>query len=207
MGYARGWTSPLSYANPGNVINEIIRFIRKTEPDIAGLVEIHLGNEQFDSLKKHFRFSNASCKYAHKTLPFVRCWGNAVFSNKACSITHHYLNAGQKKLVLDCEFAKFRLLLVHLSLIRRAREKQIQELAGIAGKNTIIAGDFNIKSQHELEQLTRKGFKTTVTRPTFPSWKPVHFYDQVLVPKNIDAKAQVLDVKLSDHLPVVVEIS
>jgi len=65
---------------------------------------------------------------------------------------------------------------------------------------------FNIRSEKELDPLVSNGFRPLVFSPTFPSWNPQKRFDQVLVSDDVKAKARVLQTKLSDHLPILIEI-
>jgi len=204
IGYGKGWTDQLKYLQNRNVMSKIVKFVEKISPDVAGLIEINL-EKQVNLFK--FKTFEASCKYHsifHK-LPYIGKFGNAVFSKKKLKIRKRFLSVGGKRLVLDCELPKARLLLVHLSLNQRIRAKQIAELAKMATEKTIIAGDFNINSIDELQPILQKGFQRLIINSTFPSWNPKKSYDQVLV-KGVRAKAKVLKTKLSDHLPILVEI-
>jgi len=207
MGYGKGWTSPLKYLKSRDTTAKILSFVKRVNPDVAGLIEINV-NTQLGVFEEKFRYSIASCKYSplvHR-IPLVQNFGNAVFSNKKCKMQKRFLSAGIKRLVIECKFSDFRLLLVHLSLEKSSRKKQIQELLRISKKKTVIAGDFNFQDKSEMKPLIGKGLKALVKRPTFPSWNPRKSFDQVFVTPDIRAKAKVLKVRLSDHLPVLVEI-
>ena len=77
----------------------------------------------------------------------------------------------------------------------------------------IICGDFNVfKGLSELDHLVAGGNLKIINGPndkTFPSYKPKNVLDIFICSKNIDvAELRVLtDVKISDHLPVILEIN
>jgi endonuclease/exonuclease/phosphatase family metal-dependent hydrolase len=89
----------------------------------------------------------------------------------------------------------------HLSLGKRARTKQLVELANIAKKiknGLIILGDFNGENI-ALNELTCASGKT------FPSWNPQRRLDYIFSNGKIK-KYHILPWKLSDHLPILAEI-
>ncbi len=99
------------------------------------------------------------------------------------------------------------LLVAHLALGRLSRERQLSYLADLArpDTDTILMGDFNCEplelAQHP--ELRRIGFRPVHQAPTYPSWRPVRSIDHMLVSPSVDSyDTQVLDNRLSDHLPV-----
>ena len=103
---------------------------------------------------------------------------------------------------------------VHLSLSNRARRQQVNYLANkIRGcPYVIIMGDLNCSDLELLELFAAEGvaLKTSnnINNATFPSWRPIHQYDHILVSPliNIISKT-ILPDPISDHLPVALEIS
>lgn len=103
-------------------------------------------------------------------------------------------------------------LVVHLSLGRRARLDQLGFISDLinAERHVILMGDLNCQSQSpEMDYL----INTTLMREpthglnTFPSWRPQRNIDHILVTPTLQVEsAQVLNVPLSDHLPVAMEI-
>ena len=105
-------------------------------------------------------------------------------------------------------------IVVHLSLSNRARRQQVNYLANkIRGcPSVIIMGDLNCSDLELLELFAAEGvaLKTSnnINNATFPSWRPIHQYDHILVSPliNIISKT-ILPDPISDHLPVALEIS
>ena len=104
------------------------------------------------------------------------------------------------------------ILLVHLGLGKRARLRQLEYISELINRNqhVIIMGDFNCAAQSdEIESLLHK---THLCEPidnlhTYPSWRPVHNIDHIMVTPGIGINdVQVLDNSSSDHLPIMVEI-
>ncbi len=104
-----------------------------------------------------------------------------------------------------------RLIIVHLALGQRARATQLHFLAGLIRDrtDTIVLGDFNCGAG-ELDAhpgIRAADLRGVHGQHTFPSWGPVRALDHVLVTPAVDVvSAAVLEERLSDHLPVAVEI-
>ncbi len=107
----------------------------------------------------------------------------------------------------------FVVLLVHLGLRRRARQRQMSYVADIANRyrHVVVMGDFNCLAQSpEMAALLQN---TTLCEPeeglhTFPSWRPKRNIDHILVTRSIEIRdIQVLPFTLSDHLPIAVDIT
>lgn len=108
-------------------------------------------------------------------------------------------------------YEPMRLIIVHLALGRRARARQLHFLAGLVSDRieTILLGDFNCDGA---ELGAHPGLRVAALRGvhcqhTFPSWRPTRSLDHILVSPGVDVvSATVLGERLSDHLPVAVEI-
>lgn len=105
------------------------------------------------------------------------------------------------------------LLLVHLGLGKRARLRQLEYISDIINehRHVIIMGDFNCTAQSdEIDALLGK---THLCEPidnlhTYPSWQPMHNIDHIMVTPGIEINyLEVIESSLSDHLPIMVEIT
>ncbi len=104
-------------------------------------------------------------------------------------------------------------LIVHLALSRRARLSQIGYISDLINceRHVILMGDLNCRSHSpEMDYL----INTTLMREpthglnTFPSWHPQRNIDHILVTPTLQVdSAQVLNVPLSDHLPIAMNIT
>lgn len=104
-------------------------------------------------------------------------------------------------------------LIVHLSLGRRARLNQLAFISELINteRHVILMGDLNCRSNSpEMDYL----INTTMMREpthglnTFPSWRPQRNIDHILVTPTLQVDStQVLNVPLSDHLPIAMEIT
>ncbi len=104
------------------------------------------------------------------------------------------------------------LLLVHLALGRRARQRQFDFLRELIAdyRHVVVMGDFNCQPQsREMDALLTS---TDLCEPeqtlhTYPSWRPYRNIDHILVTPSIQVnKLQVLNHALSDHLPIAVDV-
>lgn len=101
---------------------------------------------------------------------------------------------------------------MHLALGARARVRQLGYISDLIAEHPylVVMGDFNCGlNSPELNQLIDK---THLSLPatelkTFPSWKPRHRYDHILVSDRLNVTdARVLEPAHSDHLPVSVSV-
>lgn len=190
--------------------------IAQENPDLLCLVEIKKGKQIRSLISDEYLFHDVKTKYGEKSLlrksPFFYNKGNAFIAKEDFAFKLHYLKNGAKKLVYEIILpGRISLLLVHFSLSKNSRRKQLQSIAELPleNKKRIICGDFNILSGlGELDVfLQDSGLKIINPRPTFPAYNPSKFLDLFLVSQDVQARARVLDAQISDHLPVVLEIS
>jgi len=104
------------------------------------------------------------------------------------------------------------LYLVHLALGQRARRSQLDYIAERLAHepHAVVMGDFNCHAEsRELKQLvSRTGLQDPLPGPaTYPSWDPRQVFDHILLTPDLSVSdMRVYDVRLSDHLPVGIEI-
>ncbi len=104
-------------------------------------------------------------------------------------------------------------IMVHLSLSRRARRNQLAFIRELANQfpHVVVMGDMNCSpTSAEMVEL----FRTTGLREpveelrTFPSWQPQHHIDHILVSDGLQVNsAHVLNHAHSDHLPIALEVN
>lgn len=105
------------------------------------------------------------------------------------------------------------LLLVHLSLSKRARLRQILYIARLVNRyrHVMVMGDFNCHARSDEMSLLLDcaGLCRPVDDlPTFPSWRPNRSIDHVLATPSIEInEVEVLQHPVSDHLPIAVDIT
>jgi endonuclease/exonuclease/phosphatase family metal-dependent hydrolase len=204
---------------------QISRFIKKTDADVIGLIEIDTGSvgtaliNQADEIGKRTQhYSHYTTKYGDtlsgKMIPILRKQGNAILTkNKNSNGIYHYFPGGFKKLIIELEMEEYDFFLVHLALSKRVRKMQLRHMSNLLfsrKKPVVIAGDFNVfKGENELIEIqkTLNLINPNKTNsPTFPSWNPKYQLDFMLCSKEIKVKDfKIPDIKLSDHLPVVMD--
>jgi len=122
---------------------------------------------------------------------------------------------GRGAMFLRLPFADSDMLVVmiHLSLGRQARRRQLSYIAErvAAERHVVIMGDMNSPMRQLLEASPLKSLElhgVDHLAPTYPAWAPAFALDHVLVSSGLQIKNyQVIDCLLSDHLPVAVEVA
>ncbi|MDH5785713.1 MAG: endonuclease/exonuclease/phosphatase family protein [Chromatiales bacterium] len=109
--------------------------------------------------------------------------------------------------------ASLAVIFVHLSLSTRARRNQLAFIAELANasRHVVVMGDMNCSPDSvEMRQL----FRTTGLREpqeelrTFPSWRPKHHIDHILVSESLRVnRCHAINHAHSDHLPIAMEVS
>jgi endonuclease/exonuclease/phosphatase family metal-dependent hydrolase len=159
-----------------------------------------LGHARFFGTQKLGRFVNQ---------------GNSVHSAAPLAATvEHVLPGGSERRVLGEArldgAAPLTLFVTHLSLGKRARAQQLEHIARVVqGKpRALLVGDFNTSDATELAPLAAAGLRRCPTEPTYPSWRPTQAIDHVLAGQDVRVRSVRVDanVRLGDHLPIVVEL-
>ena len=206
-------------------LERLIEFIRSENPDIVGLLEVDTGSyrtaalNQVESIAAGLNhYHQSSVKYAGgsfgRKAPIFRNQANAVLTREPVDQNvFHFFDMGFKRLVIEVEYTGVTLFLVHLSLRKRVRKKQLQMLAELIGNRprVVVGGDFNALSGEDELRDFRKVLSlksaNIASLPTFPSWKPRKELDFILHSEDIALKSfAVTDVRFSDHLPLVANI-
>jgi endonuclease/exonuclease/phosphatase family metal-dependent hydrolase len=207
-------------------LEEIIRFLKETDADVIGLVEVDSGSYRSRKVNQAERIASAlghyhtyKSKYAKNhplltKIPILNKQGNAfITKNSVTREQCHYVTRGVKKLVMELELENVVFLLVHLALSYKTRMSQLRELKQInknIEKPCIVAGDFNVLTGQDELELFREAAGLLEPHgghaPTFPSWKPKMDLDFVFHTEGIRVSSlKVPHVLYSDHLPVICE--
>jgi endonuclease/exonuclease/phosphatase family metal-dependent hydrolase len=113
---------------------------------------------------------------------------------------------------LGADVSDLSLIVTHLSLGRRAQERQLEFLARQVAQDrpAVLLGDLNCEPQQLFSHaaLQRCGLVgADAAPPTYPSWRPTRSIDHVLVTRDVRiARLEALPLALSDHLPLAAEI-
>ncbi len=194
------------------VLKGIKNLIKSQKPDVCCFIEIE--GPHADYFSKDYLYYDITNKYGPKSalskIPAFHTKSNAVFSRKNHQIKRHYFENGTKKLIYEVSLPKgITLLMTHFSLSKNTRKKQFTEIKKLIKNKTILCGDFNIFTGfQELEPLlTETNLKIVSKNKTFPASNPKKAMDLFLCSKNIKVNAcKVINKRLSDHLPVLLEI-
>lgn len=147
--------------------------------------------------------------------------GNALLLSPRVAVTgarHHDLPGLEPRGCVEAELTvegrEFRAFGVHLGLLRSSRRIQLTALLGLLGGTalpTLIAGDFNERSETEgLGRLARQ-FRILSGGPTYHARMPMFALDRIAVSDGFGrAKTRVLRTAqaalASDHLPLVADL-
>lgn len=203
------------------VFGRISTFIESSNADIVGLVEADSGSyrtgyrDQIAELAatlQHYHVQ--SVKYGIKslprTIPILNKQSNALLaSDRNLEGKLHFFSKGMKRLVIEVEAYGIKIFIVHLSLRRNVRERQLHFLSALIPRDVpvIVAGDFNTAGgADELSDfLAVTGLinPNLTAQPTYPAWKPKRQLDYILHSKSIVPSSFVIpQVDYSDHLPL-----
>ena len=191
--------------------------------DIVGLQEIDTGSlrsgfvNQVKYLAERGQFRYVS-NQSNRRIGRISQHSNAVLSRlRPTHVDEHKLPGlipGRGLLSLQFGHGEdaLNLFMVHLSLGKRGRLRQIEYLAEQIReyRHVIVMGDLNCRSDsREMRRLLRL---TYLCEPapglhTFPSWRPNRQLDHILVSPSIQVeKVAVLTHTFSDHLPITMQI-
>lgn len=157
-------------------------------------------------------FSHSSGpKYGPRILrsaPVLGKMANAVLHTTG-EVENHYMKTGTKSLVQELRIEDKSIFSVHLARFGKSvRRKQVDEILDIAEKRNsyVIAGDFNMMNEEELEVLEEKTENLVIPGDTFPSRQPRLALDMVATSDDLEPDGRVLETTISDHRPVLFEI-
>jgi endonuclease/exonuclease/phosphatase family metal-dependent hydrolase len=200
-------------------INDLHTIIEREQPDVCCFVEVDSDSPLIDRLLHKYKYTDISNKYRAGSIfskaPFYKKKSLCILSKFPFGVQRHYFTHGFKRLLTEAKFHNgFSLFLSHNSLRPWVRKRQfhlISLLAGDGRKKVITCGDYNILAgTHELEPLRKRGMKlaNNPTDFTFPAHRPRKTLDVFLCSDDIRVKRirALKDVRLSDHLPVVLEV-
>ena len=103
-------------------------------------------------------------------------------------------------------------ILLHLALGARTRMRQLGYVADLIAplQHVVVMGDLNCTAEsREIRALLDRTSlsEPTLLMPTYPSWRPLHPLDHILVSSSLQVeRAEVVDYSVSDHLPVAMDI-
>lgn len=209
------------------VLTSITDFIRDSDPDIVGLVEVDTGSIRSRRVNQAEEIARAlghntsyEIKYGassvNKLLPIIRKQGNAFLAAPGIhGERFHYFDTGIKRLIIELELDEFAVFLVHLSLKYRHRHLQLRHLHDLVMKTekpVMVAGDFNTfwgeNEMYLFMQATGLKSANATGAPSYPSRAPRKELDFILYQEGIRIENfEIPQVRYSDHLPLVCDFS
>ena len=219
----KGWKHLLPHESRVRNLQRIARVV--SEYDVVALQEIDAGSlrsgfvNQVEYLAHlaHFPFWYTQL---NRDLGPIAQHGNGVLSRiQPRNMEDHKLPGaipGRGALFMRLPYAGDELVVVmlHLSLGERSRRWQLAYIAEQIAheRQVLVMGDLNTPATALLEN---SALKTTDLRPatahhhpTYPAWEPSLALDHVLVSSNLEVTGyEALGCKISDHLPIAVELA
>ena len=192
--------------------------------DIVGLQEVDAGSlrssyvDQTQYLATQGAFPHWYRQINRNLAPFAQHSNGLLARPHPAQIIEHRLPGLPGRGVVVAEFAlddgeRLAVGIVHLALGWRARRQQLDYLSQLAQDYPylVLMGDFNCGCDSKaLRNMVRRcGMRgLDCELKTFPSWRPRHNLDHILVSRPIEVlAARVVDYALSDHLPISMRIA
>lgn len=217
-----GWKHLLPHRERHDNLSRIAKMIK--DFDVVGLQELDSGSLR-SGFVNHAQFLADMAQFPHWYDKTNRNWGSV--ARHSMGVLSRYASNGVSRHdlpgrvpgrgALMVRFGRISdplvVVLVHLSLGKKARKQQIRFMSDLVNRynHVILMGDFNCDADSEEFRNLIAG--TGLSLPyagllTYPSWKPTKHIDHILVSKSIQIHdMQVLDYPLSDHLPLSMEVS
>ena len=216
----KSWKHLLPLRERVSNLNRIAELIK--DYDVVGLQEVDSGSlrtgflDQTEYLANQGRFP-FWFRQVNRSLGKIAQHSNGVLSRvEPVSVIDHKLPGlrGRGAMLVHYQTNADPLVvcIMHLALGKRARTLQMSYISDLVKEYSqlVVMGDFNCGNQaHELQQLVQNTHLRLPTEDehTFPSWRPKHKYDHILVSESLEfSAAEVLSATHSDHLPISVTI-
>lgn len=219
----RGYWEYFRRRRKTRTLGRIAEFLRTEGAALAALCEIDAGSARTGGIDQVSYLSSHTSLVHHAFFPtFVvgelANQGNSLHSLFPIVGTRNHLlpGIGEPRYLSEArvrmEGEEFTVFVTHLSLrlhVRRSQLEAIRDRINEMRGPVILAGDFNVALEDELEFLETTRLSRVVSGRTFPSWKPRKALDHVFFSDDFSVReSHVHDQDLfSDHLPLVVEFS
>lgn len=215
------WKHVLPYPERMATLRSIGQFISAF--DIVGLQELDTGSlrsgfvDQAEYLAQVAMFPHWYSRTNRRIGRFAQHALGLLGRYRAHKIVEHRLPSaipgrGALEVHFGSEEASLVVVLLHLSLSRRARRQQLDYVARVIAEYpyTIVMGDLNCQPEsHELLALLRDTDLRIAPHGahTYPSWRPAQAFDHILLSPSLEVlETKVYPVAYSDHLPVGLEL-
>ncbi len=227
IGTTRGWAHYLTtawkyrYPHGSAPVRDAARFTRDERIDLVALCEVGGGSRRTRGVDQGALLAEASGMDGYAFFPALvtdRVFqGNAVCARFPVeAVANHALpGVGEPRFLSEAAVVlggvAVRVFVTHLSLDLGQRGKQIDAIAEIIGAcdvPTLLAGDFNVSREDELDLLSGTALQKAASAPTFPSWKPTRALDHLFFSRHFQVeRVYAFDAfRFSDHLPLVAEV-
>jgi len=218
----RGWRHVLPSLQVEENLGRIAELV--SDYDIVGLQEIDAGSRRsgYRNQIEHLA-DEAGFPYWHtvvnRDLGRLAQHGLGLLSRcKPTSVTDHQLPGtlpGRGAILARFGDPSDPLVVVvtHLALTRGSRSQQLAAIRRLIApyRHVLVMGDTNCGAERLRREPALADGRLRVhdeDLPTFPSWRPRRGIDHILVAPHLRVRnARVLDVRLSDHRPVSMEIA
>ncbi|MEH6579529.1 MAG: endonuclease/exonuclease/phosphatase family protein [Amphritea sp.] len=217
----RGWQHLFPHSKRHSILDNIAQVIQ--DYDVVALQEVDGGSFRSGYTNQvHYLAQEARFPYwyqqLNRNLGKLAQHSNGLLSRLAPeSIEDHRLPGllpGRGAIAVRLGHPPHQLLLImlHLSLGSRSRCRQLTYIRELIGdhQSVVVMGDLNCHLEHLLEDTAFRDSNLQPPEmhlPTYPSWRPMHAFDHILVSDNLQVlKTQVLDLTVSDHRPIALEI-
>lgn len=219
--FTKGWKHVLPHGDRTQNLRQIADLV--ADYDVVALQEIDGGSirsgfvNQVEYLADRAQFPYWYTQLNRDLGPFAQ-QGNGLLSRIApLDIEDHKLPGaipGRGAIVVRLPWGNVSVLLVllHLSLGDRSRQRQLEYVRGLIenDQHVVVMGDMN---SHLSELLFNSPLADTSLMPaeqvdpTYPAWRPAFAIDHVLVSPGLRIREyEVLDCRLSDHRPIAVTL-
>jgi endonuclease/exonuclease/phosphatase family metal-dependent hydrolase len=205
--------------HPERLVNLTLIAQQLQQFDVVGLQEVDAGSlrsDHIDEIKylaRHGSFPYSFSQVNRNLGPFAQHSNGLLSRLKPDRVTEHKLPGlpGRGAVLAELPLTDGGALtvgIVHLALGWRARQRQLDYLAGLAQEHPLLVlmGDFNCgcDSRGLRAMVRRTGmYGLDATLKTFPSWRPRRNLDHILASQALRIlSAHVIDYPLSDHLPL-----
>lgn len=219
--FTRGW----KYFLPNNTKNvkSLINFINKEKLDIISFAEIEGGSWRSKSVNQVDLISKKTGLNHQKFFPSYRMGkiinqGNAILSkHPILSVKSQKMpGKGESRYLVKAKIKigkkKITYFTTHLSLKKKYNSKQIKFIANEVKKqkgSVVLTGDFNADEKALVILKKNLRLNKVSSSNTFPSWNPHLTLDHVFLSKDFKVRKKHFfkNVKISDHVPISVEMS
>lgn len=220
--FTKGWKHVLPHESRERNLRKVAKLV--SDYDLVGLQEIDGGSLRSGFVNQvEFLSHAADFPYWYAQLnrdlgPFAQ-HGNGLLSRiQPCGLEDHKLPGmipGRGAVFVRLPYAGEEIVVVmlHLSLGKQSRQRQLAYIAEQVAheRQVIIMGDMNTQMSQLLNDSPLKRLNLQPVddvRPTYPAWQPSQALDHVLVSSDLVIKDyRVLNCRLSDHLPIAVEVT